>query len=55
MEVQEDFGVLYQDRFGYSQDVYVKIPDGAKVLVKQRYFPEERLARRGSGQGTGSG
>ncbi len=48
-EVNPNIGILYADRSGYTQNVYVKVPSGATILVCKQLFPLERVARKAMG------
>jgi hypothetical protein len=46
LEQREDFGLVWQDGSGLSQNINVTIPQGADVLVVKRYFPVERIEKK---------
>ena len=46
LEQREDFGIVWQDGSGLSQNLSITIPSGANVLVVKRYFPVERIERK---------
>jgi hypothetical protein len=46
LEQREDFGLVWQDGSGLSQNLSITIPQGADVLVVRRYFPVERIERK---------
>lgn len=52
LEKYDDFGIVYTDGTGLSQDVRVKIESGKYELATKSYFPVERMVQKANSQVT---